>query len=231
MPVECISRCMSRPNWKIEKSLTGIVCGIDEVGRAPLAGPVVAVCAYVPEDVRRKRIWSSINDSKQLTRDRREAVYDDLCAMSCFGIGQASVEEIDHLNIYHASLLAMQRSLEKMCEDFSICPECALIDGNAAPRMSCQTQTVIKGDATSLSIAAASIIAKVWRDRLMAELHETHPYYGWGTNAGYGTKEHLNGIEANGVTSHHRRSFAPVRNYIEYGSINIQGELDLVLEV
>jgi ribonuclease HII len=218
-----------RPGWSIEKTVSGIVCGIDEVGRAPLAGPVVAACAYIPEEVRRKRIWSKVNDSKQLTREQREEIYDGLTSLSCYAIGQAGVEEINSLNIYYASLLAMQRAFEQMCNDFGICPEIALIDGNATPEITCKTQTVVKGDATSLSIAAASIIAKVWRDRLMSELHEEFPYYGWNTNCGYGTREHLEGIDQNGITPHHRSSFAPVRNYIEYGCVEIQQELDFGL--
>ncbi len=226
----CAKSPRKRPGWTVERSLSGIVCGIDEVGRAPLAGPVVAACAYIPEERRRKRVLSAVNDSKQLGREQREAIYDDLLGLASYGIGEASVAEIDRLNIYHASLLAMRRAYEKMCADFSLSPDFALVDGNAAPGLGCHTRTVIKGDATCLSIAAASIIAKVWRDRLMSSLHEAHPYYGWNTNAGYGTREHLDGIEAAGITTHHRRSFAPVRNYLEFGSVRIQGELDLALE-
>lgn len=220
-----------KPDWKLERSFGGFVCGLDEVGRAPLAGPVVSACAYVPEENRRKRFWSKVNDSKQLTRQQREALYDDIRTYAHVSIGQASVTEIDDVNIYHASLLSMQRAFEALRAEHGVCANVALVDGNAAPNIGCVTQTVIKGDATSLSIAAASIVAKVWRDCLMMRLHEETPWYGWLTNAGYPTREHLEGIEAKGVTDHHRRSFAPVRNYVEFGTVHIQRELNLSLGV
>lgn len=197
--------------FKLEKNFSGPVCGLDEAGRGPLAGPVVAACVYVPLDARRKRFWSKVNDSKKLSAEKREELFVFISEHCAFGISQASVAEIDTINILHASMLAMRRALAIMAADHGIKPEIALVDGNCAPRLPCTVQTVIGGDATSLSIAAASILAKVTRDRLMKELCLRHPGYGWTTNAGYGTPEHLAGLEKLGLTPHHRKSFAPVQ--------------------
>lgn len=200
-------------SFRIEKSLSGITCGLDEAGRGPLAGPVVAACVYVHEDYRRKRFWSQVDDSKKLTRLQREDLFSHITEHCAFGIAEANVEEIDTINILHASMLAMTRALDKMVQDFKVTPELALVDGNYPPKLPCTVQTVIQGDATSLSIAAASILAKVTRDNHMRRLCEIHPGYGWSTNSGYGTKAHLDGLKKLGPTIHHRRSFAPVEQF------------------
>lgn len=197
--------------FRLEKNYTGPVCGLDEAGRGPLAGPVVAACVHVYPDARRKRFWSKVNDSKKLNPAQREELFIYISEHCAFGISQASVDEIDRINILHASMLAMRRALALMAADHGIKPEIALVDGNYAPRLPCAVQTVIQGDATSLSIAAASILAKVTRDRMMKELCARNPGYGWSTNAGYGTPEHLAGLDKHGVTPHHRKSFAPVQ--------------------
>ncbi|MDB5491040.1 MAG: Ribonuclease [Micavibrio sp.] len=197
-------------SFRIEKSLSGITCGLDEAGRGPLAGPVVAACVYVHEDYRRKRFWSQVDDSKKLKAQQREDLYASITEHCYYGIAEASVEEIDTINILHASMLAMSRAMDRMIAEFSVAPVMALVDGNYPPKLPCTVQTVIQGDATSLSIAAASILAKVTRDCLMKDLCAQHPGYGWSNNAGYGTPEHLAGLKSHGVTIHHRRSFAPV---------------------
>lgn len=193
-----------------DASFGGIVCGIDEVGRGPLAGPVVAACAVIPPEHLGHAVWRDVNDSKKLTHNKREFLFDLIRERCIYAIAEASVEEVDALNIHHATLLAMKRAYEGVHGRTTV--SLALIDGKFAPKLLCATQTVVKGDATSLSIAAASILAKVTRDRMMVQLHEAHPHYGWAGNAGYGTPEHMAGIKAHGITIHHRRSFAPCRD-------------------
>jgi ribonuclease HII len=183
-----------------------IICGIDEVGRGPLAGPVVAAAAILPLDVPQE-ILKEIQDSKKMTRQAREDVCAPLKAHCRYAIAEASVAEIDTLNILWATMLAMQRALEKLAAQIDI----ALIDGNRAPKLNCTAIPIISGDDKSLSIAAASIIAKVHRDRLMVELAQKHPHYGWDHNAGYGTPEHMEALNRYGVTECHRTSFEPVR--------------------
>lgn len=197
------------PDLTLEESCQGPVCGIDEAGRGPLAGPVLAACICLPENIKKTTFWRQIRDSKKLSAKKREVLFLQIREDSSFGIGMASVEEIDSLNIHHATLLAMRRAYNSMLNEFSVSPATALIDGKFAPNLRCDTRTVIKGDNKSLSIAAASILAKVTRDRIMARLHQSHPVYGWTNNAGYGTKEHINAIRDHGITDHHRRSFAP----------------------
>jgi ribonuclease HII len=183
-----------------------IVCGIDEVGRGPLAGPVVA-CAVVIDPARLDPdLAKHIDDSKKLPPKIRQLLHDELCACVTYGLGQASVSEIDKINILQATFLAMRRAVAKL----PVKPHIALIDGNRPPKLSCKTECVIGGDALSLSIAAASIIAKVVRDKMMWELAQRHTVYGWETNVGYGTAEHLAAIGQHGVTKHHRRSFRPI---------------------
>lgn len=186
-----------------------LICGIDEVGRGPLAGPVMAACVFIPEDKRDLPFWGQITDSKKLSAKKRESLFDLIIGNSQYGIAEASAEEIDALNIHRATLLAMKRAFEKA----DVAPELALIDGKFCPDISCHAEAVIKGDSKHLEIAAASIIAKVTRDRLMAALHTDHPHYGWNRNAGYGTAEHRAGIEQHGITDHHRKSFAPCSLY------------------
>jgi ribonuclease HII len=198
---------MSLPDLSIESSVRGIVAGIDEAGRGPWAGPVVAASAIIiPE-----KLPAGINDSKKLTHSKREQLFDKIMACAITGVGMASVEEIDTLNILEATKLAMRRSLEQLSQ----IPDIALVDGNRAPTLPCKVQTVVGGDAKSISIAAASIIAKVTRDRIMQQLGIQYPGYGWERNAGYGTAEHQKGLAALGITPHHRRSFAPIRAIIE----------------
>ena len=202
------------PHMKLENAYAGPVCGIDEAGRAPLAGPVVAGCVYIPPEYRGRKFWSRVRDSKLLSPEQRESLFEPIRAHSAYGIGMAGVGEIDALNIHHATLLAMKRACEAMVRDFGLKPEIALVDGKFPPALPCAVKTVIKGDNISRSVAAASILAKVTRDRLMMDLHAAFPRYGWERNAGYPTPEHLKCLKLYGVTIHHRRSFAPVRERI-----------------
>ncbi len=180
-----------------------LIAGVDEVGRGPWAGPVVAAAVILA----RGAVPDGLDDLKALSKARREALFDEITGAATIGCGMASVAEIDTLNILQASLLAMTRAVEAL----GSAPHMALVDGNRAPRLACPVKTVVKGDAKSLSIAAASIIAKVTRDRLMAELAIEHPAYGWERNAGYGTAEHREGLQLVGICRHHRKSFAPIR--------------------
>lgn len=198
-------------SFDLEVQLGGLVCGLDEAGRGPLAGPVVAACVYIPEDVRKESFWSGVNDSKKLSEKKRETLYDLIINHTSYGIAEATVQEIDQINILQASLLAMSRSLDLMRANFNLTPEMALVDGNQKPKLPCRIQTVVKGDSISLSIAAASILAKVTRDRVMNELCQKFPVYGWSNNAGYGTASHLEAISIHGATPHHRLSFAPLK--------------------
>ena len=183
--------------------VTGGVAGIDEVGRGPWAGPVVAAAVVLAPDA----IPAGIADSKVLSRDRREELFDALHASgAAIGIGAASLAEIEVLNILGAGLVAMRRAAAALgCR-----PALALVDGNRAPVLACPVRTLIGGDGISVSIAAASIVAKVTRDRLMARLSVRHPGYGWERNAGYGTAEHRQALDRQGPSPHHRRTFAPV---------------------
>jgi len=183
------------------------VAGVDEVGRGPLAGPVTA--AAVVLDI--ARIPEGLNDSKALTAKRREALYDALMQVADVSIAHATVEEIDDLNILRASHLAMERAVAGLKKP----PDHLLIDGNMIPRgLTISSESIIKGDARSVSISAASIVAKTCRDRLMVDLAQQHPGYGWETNAGYPSKTHKEALLRLGVTPHHRRSFKPVHNIL-----------------
>ena len=180
------------------------VCGIDEAGRGPLAGPVMAAAVVLPPGFS----LPGLNDSKQLTARRREALYaalmDDDRVQKC--VAEATVEEIDRLNILRATHLAMRRAAEGL----PVTADFALIDGLAVPGFPLPQRNIVRGDALCLSIAAASILAKVTRDRRMQQLDALSPHYGFARNAGYGTKEHLLAIQNYGITPHHRRSFGPV---------------------
>ncbi|MEE2861191.1 MAG: ribonuclease HII [Paracoccus sp. (in: a-proteobacteria)] len=184
-----------------------LVAGVDEVGRGPLAGPVTAAAVILdPRD-----IPDGLNDSKQLTASRREALADWLMAHCDWSVAHVGVDEIDRLNIYHASHAAMCRAIAGLRQR----PCLVLVDGNRVPRdLSCPGEAIVKGDARSLTIAAASIIAKVLRDRVMVDLAQQHPGYGWEANAGYPTPAHKLALLDLGVTPHHRRSFAPVHNIL-----------------
>lgn len=182
------------------------IAGVDEVGRGPWAGPVVAAAVILHAGA--QAALTGVTDSKKLTAAKRESLVTAIKANSTWALGEASVAEIDTLNIRNATFLAMHRAVENLpaAADF------ALIDGNAIPpNLSIPAQSVIKGDLHSLSIAAASIIAKVYRDAFMADLHQNFPHFGWNTNAGYGTKVHQQGLAHVGVTEHHRRSFKPIQ--------------------
>ncbi|HVW73729.1 MAG TPA: ribonuclease HII [Rhizomicrobium sp.] len=193
---------------RLLKTMAGPICGVDEVGRGPLAGPVVAAAVILD----RKRIPKGLNDSKQLDEDAREALFPQIMEMAvAVGVGEASVGEIDLVNIRQATHLAMARAVRAL----SVAAEFALVDGNDPPALPCKCDTLVGGDARSVSIAAASIIAKVTRDRMMVRLHDEHPGYNWKSNKGYGTPEHYDGLRLHGVTLHHRRSFSPIRNLLE----------------
>lgn len=181
-----------------------IVCGVDEAGRGPLAGPVVAAAVILDP----KRRIRGLDDSKVLTAKKREALYEKIVERSIsFCVASASVEEIDRLNILHATMLAMKRAVEGL----SVTPTLARIDGNRCPVLAVRSEAVIGGDALVPAISAASILAKVTRDRMLVDLHERFPMYGFDAHAGYGTPQHLAALSAHGPCEHHRRSFAPVR--------------------
>ncbi len=203
------------PDLALEQACGGLVCGVDEVGRGPLAGPVVAAAVVLDLDHMPRTLRAAIDDSKVLTAAEREECCRKLLSCALIGIGAASVREIDRINILRASLLAMQRAVGAL----GIRPDQALVDGNIAPSLPCAVQTVVGGDARSLSIAAASIIAKVKRDAVMRELGRRYAGYGWETNVGYGTREHCAALTRLGATIHHRRSFAPVRLALAGGTL------------
>ena len=186
------------------------MAGVDEAGRGPLAGPVVAAAVILP-DPQKFALPEGINDSKALTPARRDEIFAGLRGTTTIGVGVASVDEIDTLNILQATMLAMTRAVRAMDQ----IPGLALVDGNHLPDLPCPGDAIIGGDGLCLSIAAASIVAKVIRDRIMEGLARANPSYGWERNRGYGTSEHLGAIKSVGVTCHHRRSFAPVREAIE----------------
>lgn len=193
------------PDRKLERALGALVCGVDEAGRGPLAGPVMAAAVILPPRLARG-LSSGIDDSKKLSRQRREALFAGINSCCRVGVGEASVEEIDRLNIFHAAMLAMQRAVAAL----PVVPAHAIVDGNHCPRFACAATAVVAGDARCLSVAAASIIAKVTRDRLMIRLAEHYPGYGWERNAGYGTAEHVAALKRLGRTPLHRAHFAPV---------------------
>ncbi|MEA2754339.1 MAG: ribonuclease [Aliidongia sp.] len=194
------------PDFSRETRLGRLVAGIDEVGRGPLAGPVVAAAVIfdpgnLPADL------DGLDDSKVLNAAVRARYAAAIRRVARIGIGAASVEEIDRLNILQATMLAMVRAVAAL----GVVPDAALVDGNRAPVLACRVETLVGGDALSLSIAAASVVAKVVRDRAMASLARRYDRYGWERNAGYPTEEHRTALIRHGVTPHHRRSFAPVR--------------------
>jgi ribonuclease HII len=199
------------PHDRLERALTGRIAGVDEVGRGPLAGPVFAAAVVLPRRIP-KTLAALLDDSKKLDAARRDLAFAAL--MDAYrqkrveiGVGAASVAEIGRLNILRAALLAMARAVGRLPAP----PDFALIDGNQPPTLPCKLQCVVGGDATSLSIAAASIVAKVLRDRAMARLAVRCPGYGWEHNAGYGTAHHRAALLRLGPTPHHRLTFAPLR--------------------
>lgn len=202
---------MTKPDFSFEiaaqtRGLTR-VAGVDEVGRGPLAGPVVATAVVLDP----ARIPPGLNDSKKLTTTRRDALFDQIMRDADVCIAQATVAEIDTHNILRASHIAMVRAVQGLAQT----PDHLLIDGNLIPQgLTISSEAVIKGDARSLSISAASIVAKVWRDRHMVDLAQQYPGYGWDKNAGYPTAAHKLALINLGVTPHHRRSFKPVHNIL-----------------
>jgi ribonuclease HII len=187
--------------------MPGLTAGVDEAGRGPLAGPVVAAAVILDE----LRPIRGLNDSKLLTAIARERLYVEIHAKAlCFCIAQASVEEIDQLNILQATMLAMRRAVEGL----RLRPNKVLVDGNRLPILKIAAEAIVKGDAKIKAISAASILAKVHRDRVCQELHLQHPQYGFDGHKGYPTPAHLAALKAHGVCPHHRRSFAPVRELL-----------------
>jgi ribonuclease HII len=195
------------PDFVFETELGCRVAGVDEVGRGPLACPVTAAAVVLDPSL----IPDGLNDSKKLTGKTRLALYEQLLICADVSIAHASVAEIDEINILRASHLAMERAIAGLRRP----PEHVLIDGNMIPRgLQLPATTLVKGDARSLSIAAASIVAKVCRDYVLVDLAQQHPGYGWETNMGYGSKRHMEALRNLGVTPHHRRSFKPVHNML-----------------
>ena len=202
---------MPQPDFSFEQQAAQrclrFVAGVDEVGRGPLAGPVTAAAVILDPD----HIPPGLNDSKKLSAKRRIIIEADIWRMAEVSVAHASVDEIDALNILRASHLAMRRAIDGLARR----PDHLLVDGNMIPRgLTLSAEALVKGDARSLSIAAASIVAKVARDRIMCELAADFPGYGWGSNAGYPTKSHKQALVRLGVTPHHRVSFKPVHNIL-----------------
>lgn len=183
--------------------VSGLIAGVDEAGRGPLAGPVVAA-AVILDDLNPIR---GLNDSKKLSAKRREALFDEIRARSlCYAIAQATVQEIDQLNILQATMLAMKRAVEGL----RLPPKLVLVDGNRLPTLAMRAEAIVQGDALVPAISAASILAKVHRDRLCQALHAQYPLYGFDQHKGYGTARHLAALQAHGPADCHRLTFAPV---------------------
>lgn len=209
-----LPRAETMPDWTYELAAGlakgQLVCGVDEVGRGPLAGPVIA-CAVILDPARLpKALEKRLDDSKKLSAAAREDIAAALQEVAIFALAGASPAEIDAVNILKATHLAMRRAVEGL----ALAPAHALIDGNRPPALPCPGTCIVKGDQKSLSIAAASILAKVERDKIMSQLASVHTVYGWERNAGYPTPEHLAAIRAHGITPQHRRTFRPVSENI-----------------
>jgi ribonuclease HII len=204
-------------NAHLKKHPSAIIAGIDEAGRGPWAGPVVAAAVILDVKALSLDLHNGLDDSKKLTATRRDELFDTLvnCDAVVIGVGKADVQEIDDINILNATYRAMARAVEALNTDLDL----ALVDGNRLPPLPCRAIPIVKGDGMSLSIAAASVIAKVTRDRLMKVLADKCPGYGWETNMGYGTAKHQAALARLGVTPHHRRSFAPIRRALESAEI------------
>lgn len=198
------------PDFSLEDSARAegfaMIAGIDEAGRGPWAGPVVAAAVILDQAALPAALAEGLDDSKKLSAAQREALFALLPEFARIGVGRAEVDEIDRLNILQATFLAMTRAAAAL----SSVPDLALVDGNRPPALACAVRCVVGGDGRSLSIAAASVVAKVTRDRVMTELALRHPGYGWERNAGYGTAEHQAALARLGPTPAHRRSFRPV---------------------
>ncbi len=203
-------RSDTTPDFTLERAaLDGgarLVAGVDEAGRGPLAGPVVAAAVILDPG----HVPAGLNDSKKLSQRARDALFAEILATAEIGVGVADVARIDEMNILQATLWAMTEAIA----DLEHMPDLALIDGNRCPKLTCPSQPIVKGDAKSMSIAAASIVAKVTRDRIMLALDRKIPQYGFARHKGYGTAFHLEMLKTHGATPHHRSSFAPVRNVL-----------------
>lgn len=205
------------PDFKFEDEYQGFVCGIDEAGRGPWVGNVVAGAVVILDRNLPEELLLNLNDSKKLSKSKREYLYNLLRQAEKegkvkIGIGEATPQEIDQYNILQATFMAMSRAVSKL----GVQPQIALIDGNRTPKeFSCQSKAIVKGDARSYSISAASIMAKVWRDKELEKLAEKYPYYGFERNAGYGTKDHIEGIKKYGLIPEHRKSYKPIKEFIE----------------
>ncbi len=207
----CATRKMPSPDL-FDPPLDAQIAGIDEAGRGPLAGPVVAAAVIVDP----AKLPEGVTDSKLIAEPVREALYDAIIgAAQSYGVGKASVAEIDKLNIHRATLLAMKRAFTAL----SATADFAYVDGIHLPRIKCMARAVVDGDALIPQVSAASIIAKVTRDRMMRALDRKFPGYGWASNKGYSTREHLVALQSLGATRHHRRSFEPVRIVLSGGTI------------
>ncbi len=205
------------PDWSEEDKFNTIVAGVDEAGRGPWVGPVVAgAVVFLTKNIN-QYLLSSLNDSKKLSAKKREQLYELILEENqkgnlCYGIGEASAEEIDEINILQATFNAMRRAVANL----KVKPNVALIDGNQTPKpFECEVKTIIKGDSISLSVSAASIVAKVYRDNLMKNLALMYPQYGFEKNAGYGTKEHIEALNKYGITKEHRKSYKPIAKILE----------------
>ncbi len=194
------------PSLKHEKLCLAPVAGVDEAGRGPLAGPVVAAAVILPA----RGVPRGIDDSKKLSATERERLFGRLRSCATIGIGIVEPAEIDTLNIYWATMKAMTLAVDQLCEGLGCLPGHVLVDGNRLPRWRYAATAIVSGDAHSLSIAAASIVAKHTRDRIMLDHAETYPHYNWHSNKGYGCRHHLAALREHGPTPLHRRSFAPV---------------------
>lgn len=198
----------SKKFWPLEQSklnwdTDGLTAGVDEAGRGPLAGPVIAAAVILDE----LNPIHGLNDSKKLSAKRREALFDEIRARAlCFAIAEASVQEIDEINILQATLLAMKRAVEAL----RLPPKLVLVDGNRLPILSIRSEAIVQGDALVPAISAASILAKVHRDRLCEAMHQQYPLYGFDQHKGYGTAQHMAALQAHGPADCHRMTFAPV---------------------
>ena len=198
----------SKKSWPLKQSklnwdTDGLTAGVDEAGRGPLAGPVVAAAVILDE----LNPIHGLNDSKKLSAKRREALFDEIRARAlCFAIAEASVQEIDEINILQATLLAMKRAVEAL----RLPPKLVLVDGNRLPILSIRSEAIVQGDALVPAISAASILAKVHRDRLCEAMHQRYPVYGFNQHKGYGTAQHMAALQAHGPADCHRMTFAPV---------------------
>lgn len=205
------------PDFMIENEYNGIVCGIDEAGRGPWVGNVVAGAVVIMDKNLSSELLNNLNDSKKLSKTKREYLYTLLREAETkgqikIGVGEASPQEIDKYNILQATFMAMRRATENL----GIKADIALIDGNRLDKQfPIPSRAVIKGDAKSYSISAASIIAKVWRDKELEKLAEKYPQYGFERNAGYGTKDHIEGIKKYGIIPEHRKSYKPIKEFLD----------------